>query len=498
MANEGTISLSMKNITKTYPGVIALNNVSVDFVKGKVHALMGENGAGKSTLMKILSGAIYPDSGHFVFKGQEYDRITPAQAQEIGIQIVHQELNLISTLSVTENIFMGSFIGNGVTVDFAEMRRRTQQYFDEYDITGISPDAIVEDLTIAQMQLVEIVKAISRNVEVIILDEPTSPLTTFETEILFRIIGTLKSKGVTIIYISHRMSEIYRIADHITILRDGTKIATHDIGDVTRADLIRMMVGRDLTETYPERKTTPGEVVLEARNVCGNGMKNLNLKLRKGEILGLAGLVGAGRTEFVRLIYGADKLESGTLLLNGKEIRVRTPANAVDLGIGLLPEDRKSEGVILELSIAENIALPILKSISKMLTISRQKEKAIVENHVNSLRIKTPSFAQLVRNLSGGNQQKVVVSKWLASNAQVLIFDEPTRGIDVGAKQEIYQLMNQLTEKGISIIMISSEMEELIGMSDRIVALREGNIVGELASRDQFSQEAIMQLTAIK
>lgn len=498
MANERIISLSMNNITKTYPGVIALNNVSVDFAKGKVHALMGENGAGKSTLMKILSGVINPDSGYFLFNGQQYTKITPIQAQEIGIQIVHQELNQISSLTVTENIFMGSFICNGITVNFDEMRKMTQKYFDEYEISGISPDAIVEDLTIAQMQLVEIVKAISRNVEVLILDEPTSPLTTFETEILFRIIENLKHKGVTIIYISHRMSEIYRIADEITILRDGCKIATHNISEITRADIIRMMVGRDLTETYPERKVTPGEVVLEACDVCGNGMKHLNLKLRRGEILGLAGLVGAGRTEFVRLIYGADKMESGKLLLNGREITIKSPTNAVDRGIGLLPEDRKHEGVILELSIKENIVLPVLKSISKFLVINQRKEKRIVEEHVNSLKIKTPSSAQLVRNLSGGNQQKVVVSKWLASNAQVLIFDEPTRGIDVGAKQEIYQLMNQLTERGISIIMISSEMEELMGMSDRIITLREGNIVGELSSNDQFTQEAIMQLTAIK
>lgn len=492
-----TISLSMKKITKTYPGVIALNDVSVDFIKGEVHALMGENGAGKSTLMKILSGVINPDSGCFEFKGKVYTKITPIQAQNIGIQIVHQELNLVSTLSVTENIYLGSFIGNGITVRFDEMRKRTQQYFDELEIRGIDPDAIVEDLTIAQMQLVEIVKAISRNVEVLILDEPTSPLTSYETELLFKIIENLKKRNVTIIYISHRMSEIYRIADRITVLRDGSKIDTRAINDVSRADLIRMMVGRDLNETYPERLTKPGEVILEATDIAGNGMRHMNLHLRKGEILGLAGLVGAGRTEFARLIYGADKMEHGTIKLEGKLVNIKNPADAVDLGIGLLPEDRKQQGVILDLSIEQNIALPVLKSISTFFTINRNKEKKIVDNHINSLRIKTPSPAQLVGNLSGGNQQKVVVSKWLASNVKVLIFDEPTRGIDVGAKQEIYQLMNQLTERGISIIMISSEMEELIGMSDRILVLREGNIVGELSDRAQFTQENIMQLAAM-
>lgn len=497
MENMETISLSMKNITKTYPGVIALNDVSVDFIRGEVHALMGENGAGKSTLMKILSGVINPDSGSFRFKDKEFTKITPIQAQSVGIQIVHQELNLVSTLSVTENVFLGSFIGNGITVRFDEMRKKTQQYFDELEISGIAPDAIVEDLTIAQMQLVEIVKAISRNVEVLILDEPTSPLTTYETEILFRIIENLKKRNVTIIYISHRMSEIYRIADRVTVLRDGNKIATKSIRDVSRGDLIRMMVGRSLNETYPVRTVTPGNVILKAIDVSGNGMKHLNLSLRKGEILGLAGLVGAGRTEFARLIYGADKKESGSIELEGKIVRIKDPSDAVDLGIGLLPEDRKQQGVILDLSIEQNIALPILKSISTFFIISRQKEKKIVGDHINSLSIKTPSPAQLVGKLSGGNQQKVVVSKWLASEARVLIFDEPTRGIDVGAKQEIYQLMNKLTEKGISIIMISSEMEELIGMSDRILVLREGNIVGELDDRSQFTQENIMQLAAM-
>ena len=498
MENPKPISLSMRNITKTYPGVVALNDVSVDFIKGEVHALMGENGAGKSTLMKVLSGVIAPDNGCFEFNGKQYEKITPIQAQEMGIQIVHQEQNLVSTLSVTENIFLGSFVGNGITVRFDKMKEMTRKYFDELEITGIDPDTMVEDLTIAQMQLVEIVKAISRNVEVLILDEPTSPLTSYETEILFKIVDNLKKKKVTIIYISHRMGEIYRIADRVTVLRDGCKIATELMADVSRAELIKMMVGRDLTETYPERKAVPGELVLEAKGICGNGMKNLNMSLHNGEILGLAGLVGAGRTEFARLIYGADEVQGGTLALFGKTAKIKSPANAVDCGIGLLPEDRKNQGVILELSIEQNIALPIIKSISKFFVTNRKKEKELVKKQIQDLRIKTPSATQLVRNLSGGNQQKVVVGKWLASNTQILIFDEPTRGIDVGAKHEIYQLMNQLTEEGMSIIMISSEMEELIGMSDRIMVLQEGNVVGELSKRDGFSQEKIMQLAAMR
>lgn len=498
MGNQEGISLSVQHITKTYPGVVALNDVTIDFKKGEVHALMGENGAGKSTLMKVISGAISPDTGKFVINGKEFTKIIPSQSQANGVQIVHQELNLVSALSVTENIFLGSFVGNGVTVDFSKMREKTREYFEEYGITGIDLDTIVEELTVAQMQLVEIIKAISRNVEVLILDEPTSPLTAYETEILFGIIENLKKRNVTIIYISHRMSEIYRIADRITILRDGQKVDTREASDISRDELIKLMVGRELKETYPERMVVPGDTVLEIKDLCGNGLKNINLKLNKGEILGLAGLVGAGRTELVRLIYGADKVEGGKIYLEGKEVKIKNPTQAVDLGIGLLPEDRKLEGVILELSIKQNIILPSLKRISRLLYINRKKEKEIISGQVDDLKIKTPSFEQLVRNLSGGNQQKVVVSKWLASSAKILIFDEPTRGIDVGAKQEIYSLMNKLTEQGISIIMVSSEMEELMGMSDRIIVLREGCIAGELSAEETITQEQIMEIASMK
>ncbi|MCI9479580.1 MAG: sugar ABC transporter ATP-binding protein [Lachnospiraceae bacterium] len=498
MGNQEGISLSVQHITKTYPGVVALNDVTIDFKKGEVHALMGENGAGKSTLMKVISGGISPDSGKFVINGKEFTKITPSQSQAHGVQIVHQELNLVSALSVTENIFLGSFIGNKVTVDFPKMREKTCEYFQEYGITGINPDTAAEELTVAQMQLVEIIKAISRNVEILILDEPTSPLTAYETEILFGIIENLKKRNVTIIYISHRMSEIYRIADRITILRDGQKVETRNAADISRDELIKLMVGRELKETYPQRKAVPGEVVLEVKGLRGNGLKNISLKLYKGEILGLAGLVGAGRTELVRLIYGADKVEGGEIFLEGKKVRIKSPANAVDLGIGLLPEDRKLEGVILELSIKQNVILPSLKGISRMLYINRKKEKEIICSQINDLKIKTPSFEQLVRNLSGGNQQKVVVSKWLASSAKILIFDEPTRGIDVGAKQEIYTLMNKLTEQGISIIMVSSEMEELMGMSDRIIVLREGAVAGELSAGETITQEQIMEIASMK
>jgi len=490
------ISLSLKSIVKTYPGVLANDNVSIDFRQGEIHALMGENGAGKSTLMKIITGGTSPDSGHFVINGKEFTKISPHAAQAHGVQIVHQELNIISALSVTENIFLGRFAGNGIVVDFKTMRQSVQKVLDNLGIDSIRPDMLGEDLTVAQMQLVEIVKATSRNVDILVLDEPTSPLTAHETEILFRIVQSLKEKGVTIIYISHRMGEIFRIADRVTVMRDGKKVVTQDIKSTSREELIKLMVGRPLTETYPVRNQEIGETILEADSLCGNGLKNISFSLRKGEILGIAGLIGAGRTELIRLVYGADKLTSGTIRLNGQVKTIASPSEAVRLGIGLIPEDRKLQGVLLERSVKDNITLPSVKAISRFFVVNSRAEKAMAAKQIADLRIKTPSADQLVRNLSGGNQQKVALGKWLSSSAKILIFDEPTRGIDVGAKHEIYNLMNALTQKGISIIMVSSEMEELMGVSDRILVIREGQLAGELSSASMFSQERIMELAA--
>lgn len=492
------ISLSINNMRKTYPGVVAVDDVSVDIFEGEVHALIGENGAGKSTLMKIITGGTYPDSGHFVIRGKEFTRITPHVSQEYGVQIVHQELNLVPSLSVTENIFLGHFVGNGILVNFKEMRYKAEKTLNSLGIENINPNALVENLTVAQMQVVEIAKAISRNVDILILDEPTSPLTEFEVEILFRIIKSLREKGVTIIYISHRMGEILRIADRVTVLRDGQKIVTKDIEASSREELIKLMVGRSLKETYPARDNKTGDKILEVKSLYGNGLRDINISLRKGEILGLAGLIGSGRTELVRLIYGADKVKRGLIYLGGKPTNISSPSKAVDLGIGFLPEDRKLHGVLLELSVKDNIILPSLKSISRFFVIDRKAEKRITDKQISDLKIKTPSSKQLVRNLSGGNQQKVVLSKWLSSSAKILIFDEPTKGIDVGAKQEIYSLMNELTKQGISIIMVSSEMDELIGMSDRIIVLREGRLAGELTSKNDFSQEKIMELASMR
>lgn len=497
MEKENKISLSVHNIIKTYPGVVALKDISADFYEGEVHGLMGENGAGKSTLMKVISGVIEADEGYFYIGEEKFEKITPHQATEKGLRIIHQELNLVPTLSVTENIFIGRFIGNKVTVKFSEMRNRAVKLFEEMGIS-MNPDALVEDLTVAQMQLVEIAKAISQEVKVLIMDEPTSPLTQNEVDMLFRLIRRLKEKGVTIIYISHRLSEIFELTDRITVMRDGEKVATRRTEDVDRETLINLMVGRTLKETYPERNKVPQGEVLRVEHLFGNGLEDISFALKKGEILGLAGLVGAGRTELVRLVFGADKIERGKIYLEQNEIQIDSPAAAVKNRIALIPEDRKSQGVILELSVKENLTLPNYKLISRKALVQKGRENKLVDRQVDRLRIKTPSVGQLVKNLSGGNQQKVVVGKWLAGEAKILIFDEPTRGIDVGAKQEIYHLMNELTEQGISIIMVSSEMEELMGMSDRILVLREGRISGSLDKRKgEFSQKNIMDFASM-
>ncbi|MCB6203237.1 sugar ABC transporter ATP-binding protein [Extibacter muris] len=486
--------LELKNLTKTYPGVVALDDVSLDIRRGEIHALCGENGAGKSTLIKLVSGAITPDTGTISINGQAYGQMTPALSKKLGIEVIYQEFNLIPNLSVAENIFIGDYPGNKVTVDFARMEEKAKEVFRLMKV-DLNPRSMVKDLTVAYMQLVEIAKALSKNVKILIMDEPTAPLTTNEVEILMDLVQHLKEQGVTIVYVSHRLNEIYDICDRLTVFRDGQMIETRETNDIRRKELVSLMVGREVSETYPERKASRGEIVLEVRGLSGAGARNISFQLHKGEILGLAGLVGAGRTETARMIFGADIADAGEIFLNGKKTEFRNPSDAVALGIGLVPEDRKEQGVILSKSIRENITLPIIKSIARGTVINRRKEDRILNVHKESLRIKTPSFRQKVGNLSGGNQQKVVLSKWLASGSRILIFDEPTRGIDVGAKQEIYTLMNELTEKGISIIMISSEMEEIMGMSDRILVLCEGRATGIL-ERHEFSQEHIMGLAS--
>lgn len=486
--------LKVNHIVKKYPGVVALNDVSVDFKEGEIHALVGENGAGKSTLVKIISGAISPTDGEIEIGGEKVNHMTPQLARKKGIEIIYQEFNLVSSLSVAENLFLGNFIGNGITVNRKEMNRKAQEIFDEMRVP-ISPDEIVGNLTTAYMQLVEIAKAIIKDVKFLIMDEPTAPLTNAEVEILFSIIDRLKKKGVTIVYISHRLNEIFALADRVTVMRDGNWISTRSIEETNRDQMISEMVGREVTETYPARNVVIGKPIIEVKHLYGNGVKDISFDVRAGEVVGLAGLVGAGRTETVRMIFGADKAEQGEIFLEGKKVKISSPQDAVENGIALVPEDRKLQGVVLGLPIKDNISLPTVKKMSKGVVIDNSLERKTVESQIKELRIKTPSSEQLVKNLSGGNQQKVVLAKWLASNAKVLIFDEPTRGIDVGAKQEIYHLINKLAEQGIAIIVVSSEMEEIMGMSDRIIVLCEGEITGQI-ERQEFQQDEIMKMAS--
>lgn len=486
--------LELKHISKQYTGVKALDDVSISFRRGEVHALMGENGAGKSTLIKTLSGAIQPNDGEIVFEGTTYTHMEPHQAMELGIHVIYQEFNMMPELSVAENIFMGQQLGGGVLFNKSITEERAQKILDGMHVK-INAKETVKNLSVANMQLVEIAKALTRDVKVLVMDEPTAPLTDAEVETLFEIVQMLKSKGVTIIYISHRIAEVFQISDRVSVLRDGKFIKTVMTNEVDRDELIRLMVGREVSDTYPKRDFAPGEVVLELRDVCGNGVENVSFAVRSGEIFGLSGLVGAGRTETMRMIFGADPIDSGEVLLNGQPVHPKHPAEAVKLGIGLIPEDRKQQGLLLDLPIFTNISMATMRDISRFTVVNSRAEKENVNRLVEAVTIKTPSIAQLVRNLSGGNQQKVVLAKWLAANCKVLIFDEPTRGIDVGARHEIYKLMNELCRQGIAIVMISSDMEEILGMSDRIMVLCEGHQAGIL-EREVFSQETILSLAS--
>jgi ribose transport system ATP-binding protein len=487
--------LTVHDMTKAYQGVLALDNISLSFRRGEIHAIVGENGAGKSTLIKILSGFLSPTCGSFTIDEKTFTSITPRQARAQGIGVIYQDPNLVRSVSVAENVFLGSYPGSRFFIDRKAMEKRTGEILAELGV-NIDPGETVENLSAAQMQFVEIAKALVQNIRFLILDEPTAPLTVKDADVLFKLIGRLKKNGVTIIYISHRLNEIYRISDRLTVMRDGRVVTTEKTADVSHERLIYLMVGRHLSESYPERTTTPCGEVLSVSRLCCDKVRDISFSLHKGEILGLAGLTGSGRTEIARMIFGADRKTAGEIRLNGREVEIDSPQRAVSLGIGYLPEDRKRQGVLMDLSVRDNISLPILRRLSHFLLLNRGKEEKVINKYQSNLQIKTPSLQQRVCNLSGGNQQKVALGKWLASSSRILIFDEPTQGIDVGTKYEIYQMMNRLTEQGISIIMISSELEELIGMSDRIVVLHDGRITGILDDRSKFTQETIMAMAS--
>ncbi len=485
--------LRLEHITKTYPGVTALDNVSLEFRQGEVHALLGENGAGKSTLIKIIAGAIEPDEGaQITFDDKTYTHMTPSLSAENGVAVIYQDINLVTPMTVAENIFMGKKMGGFYSKK--KLNKLAKELFDEYGFQ-MNPAAPVASLSPANQQMVEIARAISNDAKIMIMDEPTAPLAANEVDLLFRIIDKLKQKGVTVIYISHRMEEVFEITERISILRDGEYVKTIKTADTNRQELVNLMVGRELNETFPERKTEAGNVIFEAKNLTGNSVENISFQLRKGEILGFAGLVGSGRSETMELVAGAKKISSGELLLNGKIIHLKSPADAIRNGIGLIPEDRKEQGVILHNTVLFNTSLSCMDKLTRFGFINQKKNRELAEKYKNDLQIKVPFLHQMVRNLSGGNQQKVVLAKTLAADPDVIIFDEPTKGIDVGAKHEIYELMNRLAESGKGIIMISSDMEEILGMSDRIIVLYEGMVSGEL-QRNEFTQERVLELAS--
>ncbi len=488
--------LSIRNISKEWPGVLALDNVSIDFKKGEVHAIMGENGAGKSTLMKIIAGSFWPNKGKIVFEGKEYSHFDPKQAIELGISIMYQEFNLIKELNVAENIFLGAKQSNGFFMNKKILLKNAFEIINELGVE-LDPKEIVSNLSPAYQQVVEILRSISRNVKLLIMDEPTASLTKTEICKLFELIEKLKAKGVTILYISHRLEEVFQISDRITILRDGSLITTTNTSDINDNELVRLMVGRELSNMYPNRNyVRPKGDALKITGLSqGTKLHNISFSAYRGEILGIGGLVGAGRTEMARCIFGADHFDCGTIQKNEKKLKLKSPGDAIEAGIAYIAEDRKQHGVLLHMTVAENITLAVIKKISRLLFINKKTEKRIVDYYIKKLDIKTPSTSQSVKNLSGGNQQKVVISKLLATESDVIILDEPTRGIDVGAKHEIYKVMNDLAKEGKVIIMISSDMLELLGVSDRVLVMRNGSITGEL-SKNEVTEEKVISLAS--
>lgn len=493
--------LQMSHITKRFPGVLALSNVDFALRKGEVHALLGENGAGKSTLMKILSGVYQPDEGDIIFEGQPVTFANSLSAQSAGITIIHQEFNLFPELTVEDNIFIGREFckNNRWRLDDKQQRQAAIDILQKLNL-NISPETLVADLTVAQQQMVEIAKAISVNAKILIMDEPTAALTETEIDSLFQVTRLLKEQGTGIVYISHRLEELALIADRATVMRDGQFIATVDYDAVKISDLIAMMVGRDLGNIYPRREPlAQRKPVLEVSGLTRNGvLNNIDFTLYQGEILGFAGLMGAGRTELARAIFGADPIDGGTLKLNGNVTVIKDIPDAIKQGISYLTEDRKKEGLALGLSVERNIMLGNYPEYSDRYgNVDSKRCQKTSEEQVKALRIKTPHLEQAALNLSGGNQQKIIIARWVCKDTDILIFDEPTRGIDVGAKLEIYELMNRLVAKGKSIIMISSELPEVLGMCDRILVMRNGRITGELAS-DDATQEKIMQYATLE
>ena len=490
--------LELKGICKTFPGVKALDNVQLSLRPGTVHALMGENGAGKSTLMKCLFGIYKMDAGEIYLDGEKIEVNNPDEAMKHGIAMVHQELQPVPARSVAENLYLGRFptksIGPIKWIDHKTMYEETEKWLKEVKM-DFDPKAQLGTLSIGQMQSVEIAKAVSQQAKVVIFDEPTSSLSDNEVEVLFRIMNDLRKKGVTMVYISHKMDEIKRIADDITIMRDGTYVGTWPAADMTTDQIIAKMIGRELTNVYPDKVNSPGDVIMEVKNLSSihtKSFQNVSFTLRKGEILGFGGLVGAQRTELMEGIFGIRGVASGEIYMNGKKIKIKHPIDAMNAGIGLITEDRRGNGIFGCLSIKDNVGISVYNKFLKAgFVLDHKKINGIVDDNIKKLRIKTPSMKEHIANLSGGNQQKVIVSRWLANDPDVLIMDEPTRGIDVGAKHEIYEIMNDLAKQGKAIIMISSEMSELLGMADRVYVMCNGRLTGEIQKPEDMTQAKV-------
>lgn len=490
----GKTILKMENIRKEFPGVIALDNISLDLKEGEVHALLGENGAGKSTLIKVLAGIHQPDQGDIYIDGEKAEIKTVQDAQHYRISVIHQELCLAGNMTVTENIFLGRMETDrfGMVKD-QELNQKAREIMNTFGLDEIEPTQKVRNLTTAQQQMVEIAKALSMDARIIVMDEPTSSLSNKEVKKLFDFIQLLKQKNISIIYISHRLEEIFEICDTITVIRDGQYIGSMPVKETNNEQLMSMMVGREFKNVFPEKDWNQGKEIFRVEDLSGPGrIKNINFELHENEVLGFYGLVGSGRTEIMRMIFGVDPVESGKIILEGKELSITCPKDAINAGIALCPESRKDEGLILIKDIDYNITISIMKELIRGIRLNRKKNNEIVQSYCSKLRIKTPSFKQKVRNLSGGNQQKVVLAKWLATRPKVLILDEPTRGIDVGAKQEIYQLIKELAGTGIGILLISSELPEIINLSHRVLVMREMRQVGIL-EKDEIMQETIIR-----
>lgn len=488
--------VELKHISKSFPGVKVLEDISISFYQGSVHVLLGENGAGKSTIIKMISGIYQPDEGEVLIDGKAEHLSSIRQAQRLGISVIHQELSVIDDLRVYENVFLGRELKKNGFVDAARMIRETRALLESMELQ-IAPKAFIRDLNNGAKQMVEIVRAVSRNSRMVIMDEPTSSLSDYEVRALFRVMKKLKEEYVAIIYISHRLKEIIEMGDLLTVLRDGTLVATVPVGEVTEDQMVTMMVGRDISNYYSKpMQRKEKEVVFEVRNLTREGaFKNVSFQLYKGEILGVAGLIGAGRTEVMRAAFGADFFDEGQCLVDGKSHKPRTPRDTIKKGIGLIPEDRRGQGLLLEKNVKENISLASLFNHSIRGFINFRWEKRESVSYIQKLRIKTPSELSYLKNLSGGNQQKVVIAKWLLAKSRILIMDEPTRGIDVGAKSEIYALMKEFVENGGSIILVSSELPEIIGCSNRIMVMREGVVTGFL-DEAEATQERVMQFAS--